>query len=289
MKHTPTARRAGLMSGSKAYQQQARAALPLLVRQSEAEDPIYYSDLAKKLNMPNPRNLNNVLGCIGRSLENLSKEWNEEIPPIQCLVLNKRTKLPGSGIGWFLIKKEEFGRLPLHRRQEIVQSELPRIYSYRRWHEVLDVLGLKPSSPSFEKIIAAAAAYRGGGESEHHRKLKEFVAMHPEIVNLPPSSPKGDTEFQLPSGDSLDVSFARGKMWVAAEVKSLISSEDDLARGIFQCVKYRAVMNAVLATKERVQNARVFLVLEGTLPEKLRTLRNLLRVDVIERVTPDPA
>jgi len=101
------------ISGDKLYQERARAALPLLVRQAEAGVLVIYSDLAEELGMPNPRNLNFVLGSIGMSLECLSKAWKEKVPPIQCLVVNKNTGLPGEGIGWFLEDKEDFAALSL--------------------------------------------------------------------------------------------------------------------------------------------------------------------------------
>ena len=81
------------ISGDKAYQVRARAAFPLLVRQAQAGVPVFYSDLAEELGMPNPRNLNYVLGSIGQSLERLSKAWKTKVPPIQCLVVNKSTRL----------------------------------------------------------------------------------------------------------------------------------------------------------------------------------------------------
>ena len=90
------------ISGDKLYRERARKALPLLVRQAQARRKIYYSDLAPKLGMANLRNLNYALGYIGQALASLSEEpgW-KEIPPIQCLVVNKQTGLPGEGVGWF--------------------------------------------------------------------------------------------------------------------------------------------------------------------------------------------
>jgi hypothetical protein len=90
----------------------------------------------------------------------------------------------------------------------------------------------------------------------------------------------------LPSGDCLDVSFRGNKVWVAAEVKSSISAEGDIVRGLFQCVKYRAVMEAVLLSESRPQNARALLVLESKLPPSLISLRNMLGVEVVEGVSP---
>src|SRR4051794_2827561 len=98
-----TAKVAESILGDKLYQQRARLALPVLVRQALAESPIYYSDLAAELGMSNPRNLNFVLGCVGTTLEALGNKWNEAIPPLQCIVINKSTGLPGEGIGWFLM------------------------------------------------------------------------------------------------------------------------------------------------------------------------------------------
>lgn len=76
------------------------------------------------------------------------------------------------------------------------------------------------------------------------------------------------------------------KDWVAVEVKSAISPTPDILRGLFQCVKYRAVIEAVQATELLPQNARALLVLEGALPSELLPIKNTLRIEVIEHVTP---
>lgn len=73
---------------------------------------------------------------------------------------------------------------------------------------------------------------------------------------------------------------------MAAEVKSAISTEADIVRGLFQCIKYHAVMEAVLLAESRSQNVKVILVLESSLPQSLLALKNLLGVSVVERVTP---
>ncbi|MDR6680202.1 hypothetical protein [Pseudomonas oryzihabitans] len=272
--------------GDKAYQVRARAALPLLVRQAEAGAPVFYSDLAEELGMPNPRNLNYVLGSIGQSLERLSKAWKSKVPPIQCLVINKNTGLPGEGIGWFLVKKQDFTSLPLRQKRAIVEAELQHIFSYHRWQGVLEALALEPTTSDFSVFVKEATGEFGGGESEEHKALKMYVAQNPRVVGLRPNSPQGTLEFSLPSGDCLDVSFGGNKVWVAAEVKSSISAEGDIIRGLFQCVKYRAVMEAVLLSKSRPQNARVLLVLESKLPSSLIPLRNMLGIEVIEGVSP---
>jgi hypothetical protein len=280
-----TARISRPMSGDKLYQERARAAFPLLVRQAEAGVSIFYSDLAAELGMPNARNLNYVLGSIGQTLENLSKRWDKKIPPLQCLVVNKVTGLPGAGIGWFIVRKAEFKALPLRQRRKIVQTELQRIFAYRRWREILEVFDLEPAETDFSDIVSAARNFRGGGETDAHKALKRYVANNPDVVGLSVET-KADIEYQLLSGDWLDVSFRTKKVWTAVEVKSRTSNEADIARGVFQCVKYLAVMEAILIAKSKPVNARALLVVEGRLSSTLVALKNKLGVEVIEGVKP---
>jgi hypothetical protein len=281
-----TAAIASPIDGDKLYQERARAALPLLVRQAAASKPIFYSALAEELGMPNPRNLNYVLGSIGQAMIRLSKKWKTKIPPIQCLVVNKATGLPGEGIGWFLITKDDFGKLPLRRRREIVQAELQHIYAYPHWDEVLEELELDPTETDFTNEVTKATSGFGGGESIAHKRLKEYVANNPHVIGLPKSTPAGSTEYGLPSGDFLDVSFKYKNSWIAVEVKSKVSGQADIVRGIFQCVKYQAVLDAVLLSQSKNQDANTILVLESKLPAHLRPLCNLLGIEVIDGVNP---
>jgi len=281
-----TAKISKAISGDKLYQKRARAALPLLVRQAQAGVTIFYSDLAEELEMPNPRNLNYVLGSIGQSLERLSKAWKEKVPPIQCLAVNKSTGLPGEGIGWFLLKKKDFKGLPLSQKRKIVEAELQHVFSYPKWANVLEAFSLEQVAFDFSPIVSKASKNFGGGESERHKALKDYVAKNPESIGLKSRIPIGTTEHPLPSGDSLDVSFTDKKMWVAVEVKSAISAEADIVRGLFQCVKYRAVMEAVLLSEARVQSVRSLLVLESSFPQSLVPLKNILGIEVIEGVSP---
>jgi hypothetical protein len=281
-----TAAIAGPLLGDKLYQERARAVLPLLVRQAEAAKPIFYSALAHELGMPNPRNLNYVLGCIGNAMERLSKRWKATVPPIQCLVVNKRTGLPGEGVGWFLVKKKDYAKLPLRRKREIIQAELQHVFAYPHWQLVLKELSLSPTDVDFTELAQKASRPLGGGEGPQHRRLKDYIATNPRVVGLPKATDPGDTEYCLPSGDVLDVSFQTKKLWLGVEVKPALSSDSDILRGIFQCVKYLAILDAVLLSESRPQNARALLVLEGQLPTSLVPLCNLLSVEVIDGVCP---
>lgn len=281
-----TAKIAQPISGDKLYQERARRALPLLVRQAQAHAPIYYSDLSAELGMSNPRNLNYVLGSIGQALLLLAAEWGEDIPPIQCLVINKSRGVPGEGISVWFIGKADFRKLSRKQQRELVKIELQKVFAYRKWQKVLASLGLKPISVDYSEVLTKAAVFRGGGESDRHKNLKHFVAQHPETIYLPPTTPNGETEYPLPSGDRLDVLFRDKDDWIAVEVKASISGVDDIVRGMFQCVKYRAVIEAYQATKSLSQSARTILVLESSLPDALIPLKNILGIEVIENVVP---
>lgn len=280
-----TAEVAEPLSGDKPYQQHARIALPLLVRQAFASTPITYENLARELDMPNPRNLNYVLGSIGQTLQNLSKHWNIRVPPIQCLVVNKNTRLPGEGIGWFITDLNNYKKLSNKQRKQVVDAELQKIYLFSRWLDVLEELGLSPVRNDFTTFSDAAAGYRGGGEGKEHKKLKRYVATNPSKFGLPSALAPGEEEYLLPSGDSLDVFFQHRNEHIGIEVKPHTSNLADIARGLYQCVKYQAVLEARQAANGVSQNSRTFLVLGGKLPIDLIPLKNVLGVEVYDKVT----
>jgi hypothetical protein len=289
MNEIETGEKAEPFFGDKLYQQRARAALPLLVRQAKAQKTIYYADLAEELGIPNPRNLNFVLGSIGQSILQLERERGESIPPIQCLVVNQADGLPGEGVGFF-IEKEEYKAMSKRQRRIVVDGQLQKVFAYAKWDSVLEAFSMQPATLDFSRLVRKAAnCGRGGGESEHHKNLKEYVAAHPHFIGLATTVAHGVTEYGLPSGDELDVLFREGDEWIGVEVKSLISGDDDLIRGLFQCVKYHAVLEALLLTKGLAPNIRTVLVTTRPLPAELLPLRNILGIEVINIDEPMPA
>lgn len=274
-----------LMKGRELYQDRARKALPILVRQALAQEPIFYSSLSAEIGMSNPRNLNFVLGTIGFALKELSMEWNEEIPAINCLVVNKETKLPGEGIG-FIHDSKEFAKLSRKRQKEILSEEYHKVFMYSRWHDVLKRFGLEyiPNRDYSSLQKAVIARSHESGESPFHKEFKEYVSRNPQILGLPKSIGSGQLEQYLPSGDIVDVLFVNGHQWVVAEVKSKISDTADIYRGIYQCVKYRVLVEAFQAEKGFNPNCRAILVLESEFPRNLVELKNILGVEVIGKV-----
>jgi hypothetical protein len=169
---------------------------------------------------------------------------------------------------------------------QIIQTHCPGYKKYggdKRFEKTGDVFQLVEGE-NFSRIIEKASSYGGGGEGYEHKRLKEYVAKNPVAVGLSAHIKEGETEFKISSGDSIDVYFQNKKDWIGVEVKSLISSEADLTRGLFQCIKYKAVMEAMQLSLGIEQNAYSILALEGELPSGLVRLKKILGIEVVERV-----
>lgn len=273
------------LAGAKLYIERARKAFPILVRQAQAEETIYYSDLADELGMSNPRNLNHVLGAIGKAIQELGIRWKERIPPLQCLVVNKNTGLPGEGIGWFVSELKDFKHRTREQRKRIIRIELTNVFHYRNWDKVLDAFGLKPLATDSvtTKLIAKARVGGGVGECEDHRRLKHYVANNPAAIGLSEFE-KGETEYCFPSADRIDIVFRNHVRRVGVEVKGPSSSDDDLVRGLFQAVKYLALCEAERKVEGCAENTEIILVSSRRFSGPLKRLKNLLGVTVVDGV-----
>lgn len=271
-----------LLDEQKLYVERAKMALPYLVRQAKAGQTIYYSDLAQEINIPNPRNLNYPLGAIGKALIELGKKNNIEIPPIQCLVINKQNDLPGEGIGWF-IDSNDFKELNKSQKQKIINLQLAKIYSFQRWDWVLEQLHIAPIKINIEQELKEAKNGKGG-ESEHHRRFKEFIANNPQAIGLSPTLSAGKIEYVFPSADTIDVLFIDNTLKIGIEVKSSISNTSDILRGLFQCVKYKSLIEAEQIVCDESPNSRVILALQGKFPNELSLVKSILGIEVIDEI-----
>jgi len=268
--------------GDKLYQQRAREALPILIRQALVSQKITYSDLAEELNMPNPRNLNYVLGLIGNTLLKISKEWNEDVPPIQSIVINKQTEMPGEGVNWFIKNRKQYEESTPTEKRQLLLEMLSNVFHYEKWLNVLEYLKLKPNENTtvvFEKITNKKSGH-GVGEGEKHKQFKIYISENPFIIGLK-GFKKGDIEHIFPSFDSIDVYFCNDNTIVGIEVKSETSNENDILRGLFQCKKYEALIEAENCVNGIRKEIKVILALENKFPNELLPIKNILSVNVM--------
>ena len=104
-------------------------------------------------------------------------------------------------------------------------------------------------------------------ESEEHKALKAWACANGQRITGGPCA-DGEPEYSLLSGDSVDVAHLTPDALWLIEVKSRRSLRPDLLRGIYQCIKYRAVAQAQPEYAGRQINA--VLLTEANLPPDLR-------------------
>lgn len=183
-----------------------------------------------------------------------------------------------------------YERMSRDEKRAKLAAEFQRILAYgSRWNEVLRLAGLPVIEPPLGPNGRPTAGGWGGGESDAHRALKHYVRDHPELVGAR-ADWDAKVEYALRSADELDVMFISDRAWIGVEVKSRVSDGNaaDYERGIYQVVKYRALLEAqaLVDSPEFQPEIRVVLLLECELPAVYRPLAAQLGVTVIERVGP---
>lgn len=260
-------------------------AIPVLIRWAQHKISYkHYEDLNRELGYGRFSGIGHVLGCLDVVLKRLSEmpEFSKcEIPTLNALCTNKSTGLPSYG---FDFVRGDYNSMDTETKAKIVKGYNTEAFDYEHWPRVLTALCL---APSVEYSDADEEKIRQGignsyGESDAHKQLKSFLVHHPEKIGIK-GVVRATNEFTLLSGDRLDVYFEqKDGIRVAVEVKSKISSDDDILRGIYQCVKYKAVLDAENFVHGNPSDTRVILVIEGKLSASNHSVANILKVEVIE-------
>ena len=258
-------------------------------------EPLYYSQLAERIGRLNREGgghghgMGNVLGKMGHLLKNIEGEWGEGIPHIQSLVVNltgKLKNLPDKGIKEFWPDYPEMSKVEKTNRTRIEHQRIVAFGS--RWNEVLRRLGL-PDITAGETATPSNGFFGKGGESESHKRLKQYVRDNPQLVGAN-CDWNGRIEYPLPSLDEIDVVFKSEKALIAVEVKSAISDNFpfDYERGLFQTVKYGALLEAMARSHgyDIPSEIKIILVLESRLPAEYRALAKVLGVNILENIKP---
>ena len=257
-------------------------------------EPLTYKDLAERLNRrdrhgkPWARGLGHVLGKVTEMLDSIDTPDLEDIPYLTTIVVSSHGKnkgLPGVGISG---RWHGYEALTRQEKESKVFAEYLRILSFgSRWDNVLALLRIPPSDAT--KAGASSAGGWGGGESDEHKALKHFVKANPHLVGAEPDW-HSEVEYALRSGDEIDVLFKSARQWIGVEVKSCVSDklDRDYERGLYQTVKYAAVLEAQAQVDHpnAPPSIRVFLVLERTLPLRLLSTAKALGVTVLENIKP---
>lgn len=269
--------------GDELYQQRARVALPILVRQAHSQRVVTYKALAEELGMPNPRNLNYVLGSVARTLMEFEFDLDAKVPELTLLVVNQSSGVPGDGVD-NLLPNVDWRILTQRQQQALTDAILSQIWAFPYWDEVLLQLCLT-QVPDAQTPTGTSNHWRGSGESPEHARLKLFLAENPQVLGLGRNPIHTRTEFVFPSDDAVDILFQYKDEWVVVEVKSIISNDADIRRGLFQCVKYLALTEAIQNTTNEKCDYRCLLAIEGQFPGDLVPTRNALGITVYDQIS----
>jgi len=227
----------------------AMMVLPHLVHQAEMGEVITYGELARISNLPHQRPLNRVLGYIRDEIC-----LPRELPRINSIVVNKDTHEPGESFletGTDDLTREEYSRR--------FREERDRAILFTGWDNLLKELGLTPVTSSQGELDQLADEYnkamarRGfsGGEGPLHKALKEYIAKRPQEIGLSALS-KPTMEYLFPSADECDVLVElMDKCYAIVEIK-VGDNKGELVKGIYQLVKYRALLVAEKGHGENV-------------------------------------
>lgn len=203
-------------------------------------------------------------------------------PLLNILLVRQSDQYPGSGAGGFMA--HHFGRKWLEDKRNrdrrwkewsaFADIAMQEVYAFKNWDDVYRKVfgGPLVSDGPFHQEAAerdgTLGGVGGGGEGENHRKLRLWAQKNPRKIVPNLKALKAETEFKLLSGDRVDVVFlAKGKS-VVVEVKSRDSNEADLERGLYQCIKYRAVKAASDGRKDA--DVQAILLTEQPLPSDLK-------------------
>ncbi len=286
--------------GGKTADEYARLALPVLVEHvlRQSDDvlmPMTYRRLAELIGRRNKhgdpwaRGLGHVLGRVTALIDSVSDQMPETPPFLTSVVVlssGPNAGLPSKGVGGHWPGYDSLSR---DDKEAKVSAEYLRVLQFgSRWNVVLRLLGVKEIAPPIGTDGRPTKGGWGGGESDAHKALKRYVLDHPELVGAA-ADWDAQEEFALRSADELDVMFRSDRIWIGVEVKSKVSdgNPSDYERGIYQVVKYRAVLEAQACIDQPHDppEVQVVLVLERQLPAGYRGIANALGVKVIERLT----
>lgn len=237
---------------TEATRKLVKAMIPVLVYWAKTRQTNHtYGDLAAAIGRPEYHRLGKPLARLQNVIDALAESSEREIPTLNSLVRNKEKGIPSDGFSYV---SKKYTQLDDAGKKVFVDGLNSRACAYKHWSWVLTQLGLSSyypfSADEIDSIKSLSTKY-GGGEGAEHKALKEYVYNNPGALGLVNVIFR-EKEHQLPSGDKLDVYFELSDgTHVAVEVKPSTSDDPDISRGIFQCVKYKAVMDALQSVESQ--------------------------------------
>ncbi|WP_315834443.1 hypothetical protein [Bradyrhizobium prioriisuperbiae] len=276
-----------------------RIAFPIVLASAMGGDPITYGDLNHAVHMRGEPlvmalTYRYVAGKVGDVCEALVEDLGHDVPLLNAIIVSKKSGLPSHGVDSYLAKHfgmtpREIKRLNKDERDSYAQSAMEQVFNFTGWNQIgrhlkisKTVVGSLDSGRGEPIPTPNRSRFAGGPESALHKKLKDWVVNHPDAVSSFGKFGKGKSECWLASGDRLDVLFTNAKTRLAVEVKTSEASDDEVQRGIFQCVKYRATLRAMQLAAAEPPNAQAVLVIDCRPTSIVRLLAERLSVKIVD-------
>ena len=236
---------------------------------------------------------------IGRVVGGMMDEiWAryQQVPPINLLVVNQVTDVPGYNAGyyadtWFNKKEGWYDGASTANREAAIVQLWKDARSFQGWDTISGIYASDISMESHWKkesggneLDGKVRRQNGGGpaESQEHRNLKYFIAANPDLCGAPQANSRGVVEYRFRSGDEADVRFSGRHAVRVIEVKSRISNEKDMVRGIYQCIKYQCLAVAEECVDGTSRDVSTALVVERLkLPTTITSLAKTLNVELL--------
>lgn len=260
--------------------------LPILIRQARLEKPVTYGEVARELGVHH-RAVHHIAGYIGYTLSAVAdrRGWTRRCPPpLHALIVNDITGLPGRGIDGFLSDLYQSAETN-PEKLAVLKAVYAQAHAYAHWPELCELLEIPLDGDALADAVEKARQARGrGGEGPDHLALKTYVSENPHVAGLAPGSPNGTVEWPTASGDRIDIVFERRSLRLAVEVKPFHAPDGDMLRGVFQCLKYQAVLTAEAALADEAVESRVLLVLGGPATDEVISVANRLGIPLRDNV-----
>ena len=213
-------------------------ALPFLIHKAQQRETLTYKELTDYVGCHH-RVAGHILGYIR---DDICTPRN--LPFINAIVIRQDTLEPGDG--WLPEGTSHLSKQEYKEQYELFRD---RAFAFPGWNDLLKDLSLSPIQITEQELKDRGRTYSqvlarqgGGGEGAAHRDLKEYIARNPEAIGVQVIK-KGEQEHMFISGDCCDILFTlMDKRYAIIEIKN--GDPGELVRGIYQLVKYRALLSA---------------------------------------------
>lgn len=144
-----------------------RRALPILIGCAQAGQTLSYRELDDEIVKRYPGTkphigrstqwYAHVAGRIGDLLEVLSDELDEQVPPLNAIIVRKDTRLPSSGVDCYIRRyaNRVLGkRVSEANRNEIAEVVIRAVYNYPKWNRIAQKSGVVPLKERLDEELS---------------------------------------------------------------------------------------------------------------------------------------